>query len=99
MRAAPHNGRICTCGVDSKNRKSYRWPLTSNSDLRGCLEGVRIVYDAVHNLSIAASGGIQSSEDAVDAIQLGANVVMITSTIYQQAHRWLERSAMEFART
>jgi dihydroorotate dehydrogenase (fumarate) len=77
-------GQSPRLGVDSKNRKSYRWPLTSNSELRVCLEGIRIVYGAVHNLSIAASGGIQSTEDAIDAIQLGANVVMITSTIYQQ---------------
>lgn len=77
-------GQSPRLGVDSRNRKSYRWPLTSNSELRVCLEGVGIVHGAVHNLSIAASGGVQMTEDVIDAIQIGADVVMITSSIFQQ---------------
>jgi dihydroorotate dehydrogenase (fumarate) len=48
------------------------------------LEGVRQVRGAVHNLTIAASGGIQTPQDALTAFQLGADVVMMTSAIYEQ---------------
>ena len=77
-------GQSPRLGVDKRNRKTCHWPLTSNSELRICLEGIGVVFGAVHNLSIAASGGIRSTEDAIDAIQIGASVVMITSSIYQQ---------------
>lgn len=69
----------------------YRWRLTTRAELRVCLEGIRQVRGTVHNLTLAASGGIQTSEDALTAIGLGADVVMVTSAIYQQGSTLIEK--------
>lgn len=61
----------------------YRWRLTTSQDLRGTLEGIRQVHGRIHNLTLAASGGIHSAEDALVAFELGANAVMLTSAIYR----------------
>lgn len=83
--------------VRAAGHVGYRWRLTTRSDLRVCLEGIRQVCGKIHNLTLAASGGIQSAADAVTALELGAHVVMITSAIYRQGGVLIEqiREALE----
>jgi dihydroorotate dehydrogenase (fumarate) len=69
----------------------YRWRLTTQADRRVSWEAIRQVRAAVRNLTLAASGGIQSYEDALVALELGADVVMITSAIYQQGGSLIEK--------
>ena len=64
-------------------RVERHWRLTNHSDFRVALDAVHLVRNAVPSLSIAASGGIQSADDAVAAVQLGADVIMLTSAIYR----------------
>ncbi len=68
----------------------YRWRLTTRADLRSCLEGIHQVRGVSHNLTLAASGGIQSPDDALTAFRLGADVVMLTSVVYQQGGAVIE---------
>lgn len=69
--------------VSQGDRVEHHWRLTNHSDLRVVLEAVHQIRSAVPGLTIAASGGIQNSGDAIAAVQLGADVVMLTSALYR----------------
>ena len=59
------------------------WELTPIDSLGSTLAGIIQTRVAPLDLSIAASGGVRSAEDAVKAMIAGADVVMITSEIYR----------------
>lgn len=63
---------------------TVRWELSPADSLGGILEGIVRVRCAKPSLSIAASGGIATSEDAVKAMIAGADVVMVTSAVYRE---------------
>lgn len=63
---------------------TVRWVLSGENSLAGTLEGLVRANGAGLALSIAASGGIRTSEDALKAMIAGADVVMITSEIYRK---------------
>ena len=59
------------------------WELSPVDSLGGILEGIVRVCNANLGLSIAASGGVNTSEDATKSIIAGADVVMVTSAVYR----------------
>ncbi len=63
---------------------TVRWELSPSDALGGILEGVVRVRGASPHLSLAASGGVTTSEDAIKAMIAGADVVMVTSAIYRE---------------
>ena len=67
------------------------WRLTNHADLRVTLDAVHRVRRSNRKLTIAASGGIQNPDDALAAIQLGADVLMLTSAIYRQGSGLIEQ--------
>ncbi len=80
---------------------TIRWELSPLDSLGGILEGVVRVNSGTQGMSIAASGGIGTCEDALKAMIAGADVVMVTSAIYRDGpdairrivdgiHRYLE---------
>lgn len=62
---------------------TIRWELSPDSALGGVLEGIVRSRTGGLAMSIAASGGVRTSEDALKAMIAGANVVMVTSEIYR----------------
>ena len=71
---------ICT----DRMHRTIRWELTPVDALGGILEGITRVYNANLQISVAASGGVASSEDAAKATIAGADVVMVTSAVYRE---------------
>jgi dihydroorotate dehydrogenase (fumarate) len=69
---------------DSEQQYACHWRLTNHSDLRVALDAVHLIHNAVPQISIAACGGVQDADDAIAAIQLGADVVMIASAVYRK---------------
>jgi dihydroorotate dehydrogenase (fumarate) len=63
---------------------TIRWALSPLDTVATTLEGIVRARAADLNLSIAASGGIRSSEDALKALIAGADAVMVTSEIYRE---------------
>lgn len=62
---------------------TVRWELSPVDSLGGTLEGlIRAQADGLP-MSIAASGGVRTAEDATKAIIAGADVVMVTSELYR----------------
>ncbi|TWU46692.1 dihydroorotate dehydrogenase-like protein [Rubripirellula reticaptiva] len=70
----------------SLDRKHWTiaWELSPIDSLGGILEGIVRVYNANLNLSIAASGGVSNSDEAIKAMIAGADVVMVTSAVYRE---------------
>jgi dihydroorotate dehydrogenase (fumarate) len=62
---------------------TIRWELTPANSFGGILEGIVRARLGGLDLSIAASGGIRSSEDALKSMIAGADAVMITSEVYR----------------
>ncbi len=62
---------------------TIRWELSPLDSLGGILEGIVRARTGGLGTTIAASGGVRTSEDAIKAIIAGADVVMITSEIYR----------------
>ncbi|TWU50560.1 Dihydroorotate dehydrogenase B (NAD(+)), catalytic subunit [Rubripirellula tenax] len=60
------------------------WELSPVGSLGGILEGVVRASSADQGLSIAASGGVSTAEDAIKAMIAGADVVMVTSAVYRE---------------
>lgn len=60
-----------------------RWELTPVDSAGATIAGIVQARMGNAAVSIAASGGIRSSEDALKALIAGADVVMITSEIYR----------------
>lgn len=77
----------------------FRWRITSPADFRNTAAGIMQVRGAAHNLTIAASGGIHAAADAIAAIQLGADVVMLTSAIYRQGGKFMKNVHDEIVST
>jgi dihydroorotate dehydrogenase (fumarate) len=63
---------------------TVRWELTPVDSVGEILEGIVRSRVGGLDMSIAASGGIRSGEDAIKAMIAGADVVMVTSEIYRQ---------------
>ncbi|MGB7344618.1 MAG: dihydroorotate dehydrogenase-like protein [Pirellulaceae bacterium] len=63
---------------------TIRWELSPVDSLGGILEGIVRVRGENPALSIAASGGVSSGEDAIKAIIAGADVAMVTSAVYRE---------------
>jgi dihydroorotate dehydrogenase (fumarate) len=59
------------------------WGLTDAGDISLSLQWLPVIRSALPKLSLAASGGVASAEDAIRLMQSGADVVMITSEIYR----------------
>jgi dihydroorotate dehydrogenase (fumarate) len=57
--------------------------LSTSHELRLPLRWIGILRDQV-SLSLAASGGVQSAQDAVKLLLAGADVVMMTSTLLKR---------------
>ncbi len=71
--------------VDLETLKAtIAWELSPTNCLSQTLEGIIEVCSKDLHLSIAASGGVRSGNDAVKAIISGADVVMVVSEIYRQ---------------
>lgn len=62
---------------------TIHWELSAINSLGAILEGVVMARSTTPEASIAASGGLATSEDAVKAMIAGADVVMVTSAIYR----------------
>lgn len=62
---------------------NIRWELTPQQSLGAILEGIVHARTGAGKVSIAASGGIRTGEDAVKAMVAGADAVMIASEIYR----------------
>jgi dihydroorotate dehydrogenase (fumarate) len=77
----------------------FRWRITSQADFRGTAAGIAQVRGAAHNLTFAASGGIHDPMDAVAALQLGAEVVMVTSAIYRHGGTFIRQIHNEIVST
>ena len=63
---------------------TIRWELSPTESLGTILEGIVHVRTGGLDLSIAASGGVRTGEDAIKAMIAGADAVMVTSEIYRQ---------------
>lgn len=62
---------------------TIRWELSPIDSLGSILEGIVRARTGGLGISIAASGGVRRSEDALKAMIAGADVVMVTSEIYR----------------
>jgi dihydroorotate dehydrogenase (fumarate) len=63
---------------------TIRWELSPIDSVGEILEGIVRARTGGLEMSIAASGGIRTGEDAIKVMIAGADVVMITSEIYRQ---------------
>ena len=64
-------------------QSTSHWELTPVDSLGATLTGIIQARLGGLDLSIAASGGVRTAEDAIKAMIAGADVVMITSEIYR----------------
>lgn len=67
-----------------RRRWTLRWGLSPTDSVGTILEGLVRARAGVVDMSIAASGGIRTGEDAIKTMIAGADVVMLTSEIYRQ---------------
>lgn len=77
-------GQFPAFETERSGRIGSQWRLTTKVDFRTCAAGISQVRAAAHNLTLAANGGIHNATDALTAMQLGADVVVLTSAIYRQ---------------
>jgi dihydroorotate dehydrogenase (fumarate) len=63
---------------------TINWELSPVNSIGMILEGLVRICHGKSGLSIAASGGIATSEDALKAMIAGADVVMVTSAVYRE---------------
>ncbi len=70
---------------------TIRWELSPVDSLGGTLEGVVRARTEGLDVSIAASGGIRTAEDAIKAMIAGADVVMVTSEIYREGPQVIQK--------
>ncbi len=73
------NWRVATDTIAT----SLEWTLTPASSVNQTISGLIRVRRGEPAISLAASGGISSSEDIIQAVIAGADVVMLTSEIYR----------------
>lgn len=62
---------------------TLNWALTSVGTINPTLAGLARVRSGGPSISLAASGGICTSEDVIKALLIGADVVMLVSQIYR----------------
>src|SRR6056297_2033470 len=62
---------------------TVRWELSPIDSLGGILEGIVRARTNGLGISIAASGGVRTAEDAIKSMIAGADVVMVTSEVYR----------------
>lgn len=63
---------------------TIRWELSPTDSLGTILEGIVHARTGGLNLSLAASGGVRTGEDAIKTMIAGADTVMVTSEVYRQ---------------
>ena len=63
---------------------TINWELSPTNSIGGILEGIVRARAGDQAISIAASGGVSNSEDAIKAMIAGADVVMVTSAVYRR---------------
>jgi len=63
---------------------TIHWELSPLDSLSGILEGIVRIRGGKFGMSIAASGGVATSDDAIKAMIAGADVVMVTSAVYRE---------------
>ena len=66
--------------------------LSRREELRVALRWLAILHGRV-DVSLAATGGVHTTEDAVKAILAGADAVMMTSALLRDGHRAHARRA------
>jgi dihydroorotate dehydrogenase (fumarate) len=64
--------------------------LSRSNELRLSLRWLGILYDQLTCCSLAASSGILSGKDALKALAVGADVVMVTSALRKHGAEYLE---------
>ncbi|MEO9593766.1 dihydroorotate dehydrogenase-like protein [Rhodopirellula bahusiensis] len=62
---------------------TINWELSPVNSLGGILEGIVCARAGDQTMSIAASGGVSTAEDAIKSMIAGADVVMVTSAVYR----------------
>lgn len=65
-------------------RATSHWSLTAAGSIQTTVGGLIRVRMSKPGISVAASGGISSAEDAIKTIVAGADVVMVTSQVYRE---------------
>jgi dihydroorotate dehydrogenase (fumarate) len=68
-----------------------RWELTPADSVGATIAGIVQAKQGAEGLSIAASGGIRTADDALKALIVGADAVMITSEIYRNGPSSISR--------
>ncbi len=72
---------------------TIRWELSPVGSVGGILEGIVRVHSGNVGLSIAASGGVATTEDAIKTMIAGADAVMATSAVYRQGPDMIRQMA------
>lgn len=70
---------------------TIRWELSPVNSLGGILEGIVRARVGGLDLSVAASGGVRTAEDAIKTMIAGADVVMVTSEVYREGPEAVRR--------
>ncbi|TWU47343.1 Dihydroorotate dehydrogenase B (NAD(+)), catalytic subunit [Rubripirellula tenax] len=73
------NVEIC---LDSLSVRTH-WGLTEPGSINQSLGEIMRVHSSCPTMSLAACGGISSSEDVIRSLLAGADVAMVTSAIYR----------------
>lgn len=68
-----------------------RWELTPVDSVGATIAGIAQAHIGAAGLSIAASGGVRTAEDALKTMIAGADVVMVTSEIYRSGAAAISR--------
>jgi dihydroorotate dehydrogenase (fumarate) len=76
-------GQMPVFESDPQPEADPHWRLSNYTDFRWVLDAVHQVRLAVPTLSVAASGGVTTPQDALAALELGANAVMVTHAVYR----------------
>lgn len=71
---------VCT----DRQHWTIRWELSPVDSIGSIFEGIVRVRAGDKDLSIAASGGVATGQDAIKAMIAGANIVMVTSAAYRE---------------
>jgi dihydroorotate dehydrogenase (fumarate) len=68
-----------------------RWELTPVDSVGATVAGIVAARKGTADLSVAASGGVRTAEDAIKTLIAGADVVMIASEIYRSGPSAINR--------
>ncbi|MDA8743533.1 dihydroorotate dehydrogenase-like protein [Rubripirellula amarantea] len=77
---------------------TIRWELSPTDSLGSILEGIVRARTNGLGMSIAASGGVRTGEDAIKSMIAGADVVMVTSEIYREGPDAIRKISTAIAR-